>query len=107
MTKPGETDNYKASDHIKALSEHISPELVKYCIMDTAETSNQLLKKYELEDSCPVSKDKENIKKFNCKIFESDLLNTEGGRIRHDPVRTSRLIFSVIQDYKKSRLYGR
>ncbi|MFH1848227.1 MAG: uridine diphosphate-N-acetylglucosamine-binding protein YvcK [Candidatus Omnitrophota bacterium] len=107
MTVAGETDNCKASDHVRILGEQISPGLVQYCIANKAKVPEELLEKYRAEDSEPVAMDRENFKKLNCKIRAADLLDTTKGFIRHDPSKTSRLIFSVIQESKRSKLYGK
>ena len=34
MTKPGETDDYSLSDHVKAIIEHANNKVIDYCVYD-------------------------------------------------------------------------
>ena len=53
MTQDGETENYTAADHIKALFEHSYDGLFDTCIANSAEISRELIKKYAAEGAEP------------------------------------------------------
>lgn len=101
MTQPGETDNYSASDHIKALFDHM-----KKCGVQTTEKPlfdavlinnqlpNNLAKKYEEKDSLPVEIDTTEIKKMGLEIVTSKLIqDNKEGLVRHSPARLARSIY--------------
>ena len=102
MTQKGETDDYKASDHLRAIIEHTGPGIVDYCIVNTAKIPEDMLTKYKVEESYPVISDSENIKKMRSKVIEAHIVST-AGYVRHDPGKLSALIVDLITSLKKSR----
>lgn len=94
MTQPGETDNFKASDHLKALIEHSHPRILDFCIMNNAGiVSQNLLDKYKQEDSFPVEIDRGNIRKMGYRIIEEDVVSLVD-YVRHDPKKLAKAIIS-------------
>lgn len=68
MTQPGETDNFKASDHIKALNSYLGKRKVDVVIANDGDIDSEIVKKYEtLEQKDPVIFDKDNLKKLDLK----------------------------------------
>lgn len=105
MTKFGETDNYLASDHLKAIFSHTSENLITYCVANSTLPPTEILKKYEAEESFPVKMDKDNLKKLKCKFFETDLLDISDGYIRHHPEKISKAVSIILNESKRTRLY--
>lgn len=102
MTQKGETDFYKASDHLKAIIEHTVPGIIDYCIVNTAKIPADMLKKYEAEGSYPVVPDSENIKKLKCKVVEAHIVDTKD-YVRHNPDKLAKLIVDLVSSLKKSK----
>lgn len=102
MTQKGETDEYKASDHLKALVDHTASGIVEYCIINTARIPEELLKKYRSEDSYPVIPDSENLRKMKCKVVEAHIINSKD-YVRHDPDKLAKIIIDLIMSLKRSK----
>lgn len=102
MTQKGETDGYKASDHLKAIIEHTTSGVVDYCIVNTAKITPEMQQRYKTEDSYPVVPDSDNIKKMKCKVVEAHIVNTKD-YVRHDPAKLSHLIVDLITSLKKAK----
>lgn len=102
MTQKGETGDYKASDHLKAIIEHTTSGIVDYCIVNTAKIPEEMLKKYKEEESYPVVPDSEALKKMKCKVVEAHIINTED-YVRHDPVKLAKIIIDMVTSLKKSK----
>lgn len=102
MTQKGETDDYKASDHLKAIIEHTTPGIVEYCIMNTAKIPPEILKKYKDEEAYPVVPDSENLKKMKCKVIEAHIV-TIRDYVRHDAVKLAKIIVDLVTSIKKAR----
>ncbi|MBI4974653.1 MAG: YvcK family protein [Candidatus Omnitrophica bacterium] len=102
MTQKGETDDYKASDHLKAIITHTAPGIVEYCIVNTAKIPDEMLKKYKEEESYPVIPDSENIRKMKYKAIEAHIISTED-YVRHDAVKLARIIIDLVTSLKRSR----
>jgi len=97
MTQPGETDAYRASNHIKGLIAHSHPRVLDYCILNTGEISSSILKRYAQEDSYPVINDTKNIENMGYRVIEDDIVITDNV-IRHDPLKLAKIIFGVIEE---------
>lgn len=95
MTESGETDGYKASDHVKALIEHTSPELLDYCIVNSSFIPENILQKYKQEYASPVEPDAYNIEKMGYKCMVKDLA-WFGEVVRHNPDKLADLILEII-----------
>ncbi len=102
MTQKGETDDYKASDHLKAIIEHSGPGIVEYCIINTARIPEEMLAKYKNEESHPVIPDTENLKKMKFKVVEAHIINAKD-YVRHDPLKLAKLIIDLVTSLKRSK----
>jgi len=97
MTQTGETDGYKASDHLRALIGHSGKkDVVNFCVVNTAtKVPKGLLEKYEKEKSFPVMADSKRIKELNCSVVEGNLISATD-YLRHDSEKLSKIIISLI-----------
>ncbi|PIP20484.1 MAG: hypothetical protein COX40_04470 [Candidatus Omnitrophica bacterium CG23_combo_of_CG06-09_8_20_14_all_40_11] len=97
MTQSGETDGYSASDHIKALIHHSHPRILDYCILNTGEIPNDILKRYTQEDSYPVVDDTKKIEDMGYRVIEEDVVVTDDV-VRHDPLKLAKIILGLIEE---------
>lgn len=96
MTQPGETDGYKASDHIEALIRHSSKEIISHCIVNiNTEAPKELLERYKREQSFPVIADSHRIKEMGYSVVEEELISASDF-LRHDSAKLSKLIINLI-----------
>ncbi|MDD3905285.1 MAG: YvcK family protein [Candidatus Omnitrophica bacterium] len=102
MTQKGETEDYKASDHLKAIIEHTAPGIVDYCVINTAKIKPEILEKYKTEEAYPVIPDSENLKKMKSKVIEAHIVKAEG-YVRHDSEKVSKIIVDLVTSLKKTR----
>jgi uncharacterized cofD-like protein len=102
MTQKGETDGYKASDHLKAILAHTTAGLVDYCIVNTARIPEEMLKKYRDEGASPVIADSDNIKRLKSKVIEAHIVSTKD-YVRHDSVKLAKIIIDLVSSPKKAR----
>ena len=84
MTQHGETDNYKVSDHIKAVFSHVGFRLFDTCLVNTSVPTIDAQKAYLREMSLPVVCDTEEVNALGVEVVSAPLI-THGGLIRHDP----------------------
>lgn len=95
MTQHGETDNYKASDHVKALLNNTNIGPIDYVIVNNAVPSDQLLTRYKKEKAYPVDPDIEQIKPTGIKAVEGNVIDARDF-VRHNPNRLAKLIEEII-----------
>ncbi len=97
MTQPGETDSFRASDHIKTLVAHSHPRVFDYCVLNIADIPNAISKKYAEEDSYRVTNDTRTIEQMGYRVIEDDVAITDGV-IRHDPLKLAKIIFGLVEE---------
>jgi len=96
MTQSGETDNYKASDHIEALVDHARSKLIDYCIVNVAKIPAGSVEKYEYEDAYPVIADSSKLKEMGFNVIEEDLVSA-ADYVRHDSQKLSGIIMRLLE----------
>ncbi len=107
VTQPGQTDNYTASDHIKAIIKYLGEGVLDYVLINNNFPRKEVIEKYRNEGADIVTLDKD-LEKANEKIVVTDLIeNIEQKRIlwekqdliRHDP---EKLADSICRIYAQS-----
>lgn len=96
MTQAGETMNYSASDHIKALYTHMPCPFVDFIIVNDAEIPEDIQRKYEAEQAQPVLYDAHALKDLGVTVIHDHIVDYGDGVIRHDTKKVSSLIFSLL-----------
>jgi hypothetical protein len=96
FTQPGETDDFRVSDHLKLLNSYLGERKIDTVITNSQKVSKKLLKKYmTLEQKDLVEVDDENIKIENVK---KPLLKIEDEMIRHDSVKLGLEIMNILAE---------
>lgn len=99
VTQPGETDNFKVSNHIKLLNDYLGNKSINLVIANNAKIPTELITKYEKEEQKePVLLDEENLKEMNVKVIKDKIYQIEDGYLRHDALKTAYLIFSILME---------
>ena len=97
MTQPGETDNYKVSDHVKLLNHYLGNKKISTVIANNGEISPELAEKYEtLEQKDPVLCDEDEMKRLGIETIVDDFVSIEDNLIRHDLLKLNFYIYSKI-----------
>lgn len=94
MTQHGETDNYTASGHLKALISHTNPRIIEYCIINNTTPKEEMLAKYRQEKAFPIKSDSAEIKRMGYKPVEGNIISTIDF-VRHDPEKLARIIVEL------------
>lgn len=99
VTQPGETDNFKVSDHIKTLNEYLGSGTINMVLANNVEIPSDLVLKYSTkEQKDPVELDETTLKKMKVKVIKDKIYTIEDGYLRHDTLKTAYLIFSVLME---------
>lgn len=97
MTQPGETDGFGVSDHVKTIEKYIGENTIDVVIASNTVIDEEMLRKYETkEQKDQVRIDYENLKDVTYEVIESDLLTTAEGKITHNSLKLSSVIFSYL-----------
>lgn len=99
MTQPGETDHFKASDHVKLLNRYLKKRQVDVLIVNSGEIENELCEKYEtLEQKDPVLFDQSELENLGLEIITDDFVCVDGGYLRHNVARLAFHIFAYLMN---------
>ena len=102
MTQPGETDNYKVSDHLRALISHAGSNKIVDAVLVNDYLPENLADKYQQAGSYPVILDSTEVKKMGIKIFAKKLIeDSKEGLVRHSSTRVARAIYYWFRKSKK------
>lgn len=100
MTQPGETDDFKVSDHVKLLNEYLGKHKIDVVVANSGVISSDIANKYEsLEQKDPVIFDEEEVNKLDCTILSDNFVTITNNLIRHDVLKLSLKIFSYLLEY--------
>lgn len=97
VTQPGETDDFKVSDHIKILNGYLGKRKIEIVIANNGNIDKTMALKYSnLEQKDPVILDIKETKKQNVKIIKDNLVIVENNLLRHDTLKLGFHIFSLL-----------
>ena len=97
VTQPGETDNYKASDHIKVLNKYLGKRKVDIILVNDGKIPRDYVKKYHNEEQKDVIEfDKENLKKLGLSIIHNNYIDTGENVLRHKIDKLSLDIYAYL-----------
>jgi uncharacterized cofD-like protein len=107
MSQPGETTNFRASDHVEAIYRHAKLPLLDVCVLNTRAMSGKVLERYRASAARPVENDVENLERLGLKVIAADLLRMSGNRmqekIRHDSSVIGAIAFELAQKGHKRK----
>lgn len=99
VTQPGETDNFKVSDHLKMLNTHLGGNIINMVIANNVEIPPYLAQKYATEEQKdPVKLDEKELNAMGVKVIKDKIYAIEDGYLRHDTLKTAYLIFSILME---------
>ncbi len=97
MTQPGETDGFGVSNHVETLEKYIGKDTIDVVLASNTVIEEEMLRKYETEEQKDQVKiDRENMVGKKYEVIEEDLLTTEEGKITHNSLKMSSVIFSYL-----------
>lgn len=95
MTQPGETDDFKVSDHVKVLNSYLGKKKISVVIANNGEIPKEVLKKYETEEQKDqVELDEENLK--DIRTITRNYVTIENETIRHKVNKLSVDIYNYL-----------
>lgn len=105
MTQPGETDDYSASQHVKAIYDHVGPGLFEYVLVNSAPIPPAVVEQYREKQAAPVVADTWNLQQMGLNVIARNFLHY-AIYARHDARRISEQILSILAKDLKKRHTG-
>ncbi|MBE6146300.1 MAG: YvcK family protein [Firmicutes bacterium] len=98
LTQPGETDNYKVSDHIKVFEKYLGKGSIDVVIANNSTIPKNMALLAKSEGKDPVDIDEDKLEKKGIRLIAEKLFKVEEGYVRHDSLKTAYLIFSYLME---------
>jgi uncharacterized cofD-like protein len=102
MSQPGETSEFRASDHVRAIHRHAGGRLLDYAIVNVRPIPQALRRRYAREAATPVENDMDALSKMGLKIMAGNLAQLSG-MARHDPAATAAIVIRLAREGRRRR----
>ena len=98
MTKPGESDGFKASSFVRLLMDYLGTSTpLDYLVFNSSPFPKRLLLRYAADRQYPVELDLEECGQVVREVVTCPLL-ASGVYLRHDPISLARTIMGIVHD---------
>jgi uncharacterized cofD-like protein len=103
MTQAGETHNYTASDHVRAIYDHIQKPFINTILVNSQAIPEDTQKRYIKEEARPVHFDVSSLYRLGLEVIYGEIVSLENDVIRHDTNEVAKILFSLLLDETKRR----
>jgi uncharacterized cofD-like protein len=102
MGQPGETVNFTAADHLRAVHRHAAGKLIDYAIVNVRTIGKAVRQRYERQQALPVENDIDRLSKMGVNVITGNLAQASG-KVRHDPEQTAALVVRLAEEGRRRR----
>jgi uncharacterized cofD-like protein len=103
MWQPGETSDFRASDHVRSILRHAPKLQLDYAILNSRPIRPALRARYARQAAKPVENDSDAIKKLGIEIVLCDLLE-ENEKVRHSPSVIASVALGLAREGRRRRI---
>lgn len=102
VTQPGETEDFKVSDHIRLINQYLGKRKVDVVIANDGIIDEEMAKRYEsLEQKDPVELDKEVTETMVERLIHDDYVTVKNNLLRHNVLKLGMHIFGYLLEEKQ------
>lgn len=101
MTQRGETNDYTASEHVKAIHRHVDAAIIDTIVVHNELIDQETLQQYEKEEAYQVAVDNEELEGLNISIIEEDMIDHSKDIVRHNYKKIAKLLLNLAIEAKK------
>lgn len=105
-TQDGETEQYTAADHVRALMAHAGGKLFDYCLANNTPLPEEVERRYQVEGASQTLVDVAELDKLGIVTVERPLLDCAGGLARHNPKRLATEIMNLYRENSPTRIFN-
>jgi uncharacterized cofD-like protein len=102
MSQPGETTDFLASDHVRALHLHARRKFLDYAVVNLRPITSAVKKRYAREAAKPVENDIDAILKMGVKVVAGNLAQ-RGEKVRHEGLAAAAVVMKLAQEGRRRR----
>jgi uncharacterized cofD-like protein len=103
MTQAGETHGFTASDHVKAIYDHMNRSFINTILVNNEEIPPDIQLRYNEELADPVLYDLPELSELGLEVVHADIAYQENGALRHDPKKVAKILYNLLIDETKRR----
>ncbi len=101
VTQPGETEDFKVSDHIRLINQYLGKRKVDVVVANDGAIDEKMAKRYEsLEQKDPVELDREVTEAMVEKVISDDYVTVKNNLLRHNVLKLGMHIFGYLLEEK-------
>lgn len=108
MSQPGETTNFRASDHVEAIFRHARRSVIDVCVINTRSIRGKALTRYRAQAAQPVQIDVPALERMGLEILGVDLLRKSGvkpeEKIRHDQGALGAVVLELAERGRSAKM---
>ena len=102
VTQPGETEDFKVSDHVKLLNQYLGAHKVDVVLANDGEIDAEMARRYEsLEQKDPVELDLEQTEAIVEKVIADDYVTVKNNLLRHNVLKLGMHIFGYLLEQER------
>ncbi|MBO5082851.1 MAG: YvcK family protein [Lachnospiraceae bacterium] len=102
VTQPGETEDFKVSDHIRLINQYLGKRKVDVVVANDGAIDEKMAKRYEsLEQKDPVVLDRETTEGLVSKVISDDYVTVKNNLLRHNVLKLGMHIFGYLLSEKE------
>ncbi|XJZ26888.1 uridine diphosphate-N-acetylglucosamine-binding protein YvcK [Bacillota bacterium Lsc_1132] len=103
MTQAGETHGFTASDHVKAIYDHMNCAFIDTILVNNEEIPADVQLRYKKELAHPVQYDLPRLFDLGLEVVHGDIAVLEHGALRHDPKKVAEILYNLLIAETKRR----
>jgi 2-phospho-L-lactate transferase/gluconeogenesis factor (CofD/UPF0052 family) len=97
MWQPGETTDFRASDHVRAIHRHAGGKFLDYAIVNLRPILSAAKKQYARQQALPVENDIDTLFKMGLKVMAGNFAS-RSEKIRHDPAAAAAVVMKLAEE---------
>ena len=102
MTQAGETLEYSASDHVKAIYEHLGCACINTILVNNEEIPPQVKLRYKEELAQPVHFDVSKLRELGLEVVQEQIMTFEEEYVRHDTKKVAQILYQMLKNETES-----
>jgi uncharacterized cofD-like protein len=104
MTQAGETHDFTASDHVKAIYEHMNCPFIDTILVNNEEIPAHIQNRYKEEFAQPVRYDLQKLYELGLEVVYGEIVSYDNGVIRHDTKKVAKILYSILINETNKRI---
>lgn len=103
MTQAGETHDFAASDHVKAIYDHMQCAFINTVLVNNKTIPDEVQQLYKKELAKPVVFNLPALEQLGVDVMQDEIVTYQDGAIRHDTKKVAEILYSLLLNETNNR----